>query len=124
MRLGAQRERGALLPQRGGQDDHQAEGDRRHDDRGDSEADERHGGVVVDQAWLSVGEMEKWAPRHTATASSSHPDSGLPVRAQSMYDALYDDFAGMPVLYRLFQRAPAAIETAAAGFMLRSATYS
>jgi len=39
-----------------------------------------------------------------------------------MNDVLYDDFAAVAVLYRLFQRSPAVVETATAGFMLRSAT--
>jgi hypothetical protein len=40
-----------------------------------------------------------------------------------MKDVHYDDFASMAVLFRLFQLAPAAAGTAAAGFMLRSPTY-
>jgi hypothetical protein len=61
-----------------------------------------------------------------APVTASRPVTRLPVQRyglESMGDVRQDDFSSTPVLFRLYQRAEAAVETATSGFMLTSETY-
>src|SRR5262249_28505924 len=76
VRLGARGKRRVLLLQSGGQGDHQAEGERRHDDGRDTEAEARHGGIVLDQSLApSMRNGKMSSPVHGALVDVVQLDS-------------------------------------------------
>ena len=63
----------------------------------------------------------KGAARYTPAVSRPLADARFNGCGQSREGALYNDFTGKPVLFRLFQRLTAGVEKAASGFILGSA---